>query len=224
MRDVDRGQALLPQRGAHLAAQLGAQRSVKMAERLIEQTDFRLPQEAAPEGDALLLAAGELLDGAIEDFFQIEHAGDVAEPAGVGAIAEQVRPRLAQAPRPAQVLPNRALGHEGGALKHHGHVAAMARDLIDAPAADADFALARLLQPGDEAQQRRLAAAGRSHEGEALAGADGEGDLVEHVDRGSKGFADPFEVDFDAHEHSPPELIKLVSGSIISWAGVFGEG
>ena len=61
-------------------------------------------------------------------------------------------------------------------------------------AVEPDLAGARLLQPGDDAQQRRLAAAGRADEDDELAVRDVEVDVVEHLDR-AEGFRDAAEAE-----------------------------
>ena len=50
----------------------------------------------------------------------------------------------------------------------------------------------RILQPGDDAQQRRLAAAGRADEDDELAILDLEVDALQHLDP-AEGFADVLE-------------------------------
>ena len=189
-----------------------------MPERLIEQTNLRLPQQASAQGDALLLPAGKLLDGAIQVFFEIEHAGDFEQFAGTIAVAEKMGPGGTQVPRPAQILPHGALRHQGRALEHHGDAAAMARRPIDGLPADANFAFARFVQPGDESQQCRLAAAGRAHEREALAGPGGERDLIEHLDRRCESFADLFKLQFDGHVDSPRQSKGMTEGAALCHA------
>ena len=48
---------------------------------------------------------------------------------------------------------------EAVALEHHGHAAGARRHLVDDVAADQDVAARLLLEPADDAQKRRLAAA-----------------------------------------------------------------
>ena len=64
-------------------------------------------------------------------------------------------------------------------LEHHGDVAVLRRDVVDQPLADADLAAGDLLQPGDHAQQGRLAAAGRADQHDELAVGDLEIDAVQ---------------------------------------------
>jgi hypothetical protein len=64
-------------------------------------------------------------------------------------------------------------------LEHHGDVAVLRCDVIDQPFADADLAAGSLLQPGDHAQQRGLAAARRADQDDELAIGDFKIDRVQ---------------------------------------------
>ena len=66
------------------------------------------------------------------------------------------------------------------ALEHHGDVALLGPQRVDDPAVDRDLAGGDLLEAGEHAQQRRLAAAGRADEDDELAVADLDGDAVQH--------------------------------------------
>jgi hypothetical protein len=65
------------------------------------------------------------------------------------------------------------------ALEHHRDAAPRGRELVDALGADEQFAGGDVLEPGDAAQQRRLAAAGRADEDHELAIANLEVDAVQ---------------------------------------------
>ena len=60
VRDVDDGEAQTLLQVADLLAHLAAQPRVEVRQRLVEQQHLRLEHERARDGDALLLAAGEL--------------------------------------------------------------------------------------------------------------------------------------------------------------------
>ena len=85
-------------------------------------------------------------------------------------------------------------------LKHHADVAAHRDDLLgilgQLDAVDDDAAALPVLQPVDAAEQRRLAAAGRAADDDALAARDLQIDVAQHVE-----FAVPFVQadDFDRH-------------------------
>ena len=80
------------------------------------------------------------------------------------------------------------------ALEHHGHVAVLGVDVVDDAVADGDRAVTELLEPGHEAQRRRLAAARGAEQDEELAVGDRQGEVV---DRGglAEALGDPLEAD-----------------------------
>ena len=61
--------------GAHLHAQLG----VEIGQRLVEQEHLGIAHDGAAHGDALALAAGELLRAAREQFGDVEDAGGIVD-------------------------------------------------------------------------------------------------------------------------------------------------
>jgi hypothetical protein len=64
------------------------------------------------------------------------------------------------------------------ALPHQRRVALPRPDVVHQPFAQTDLAASRLLQPGDHAQRRRLAAAAGPHDGDELALVDREIDAA----------------------------------------------
>jgi hypothetical protein len=68
------------------------------------------------------------------------------------------------------------------ALEDHREVAGARREIGDVAAADHDLAGRRLLQPRDQAEQRRLAAPGRPDQHHELAVADLQRDVVDGHD------------------------------------------
>ena len=90
--------------------------------------------------------------------------------------------RVAQLQADAQVLLHRHVRVEGVVLKDHRHVAVLGRQVGDDALADHDLAVGHLFEPGDDAQQRRLAAARRAHEHHELAVADLHGHVVDRED------------------------------------------
>ncbi|MCY1307851.1 hypothetical protein D9M70_578160 [compost metagenome] len=89
-------------------------------------------------------------------------------------------------------------------LEHHGDVAVLRRQLVDAFSGDADLARGDAFKPGDHAQKRRLAAAGWADEHHEFAVADLEIDIVQdRVD--AVGFLDVGDID-GSHESNPQPL------------------
>ena len=74
-------------------------------------------------------------------------------------------------------------------LEHHREAALGRRHVDDVRAVDQDLPAGDVLEPGDQAQQRGLAAAGRADEDDELAVLDLEVDVLDDVDR-PEGFAD----------------------------------
>ena len=60
-------------------------------------------------------------------------------------------------------------GNSAWRLEHHAEAAVARLEIVDDPAVDADLAAVRLLEPGDQAQRRGLAAARRPDEHDELA-------------------------------------------------------
>ncbi len=180
-RDGQAGEQF-PQLSASLLAQLG----VEVAERLVEEDDARLCHDGARQRDALLLAAAEgrgrpafvapelhetqCLRDALDDIGarhapRLEWVGDVVEHG-------HVRP-------------------DGVGLEHHADPALVGRDglgalSITAPhdrVADGDGAGVRRLEPGDTAQQCRLAATARSEQSSDRAVGHVQAHVVERRDQ-----------------------------------------
>jgi hypothetical protein len=74
----------------------------------------------------------------------------------------------------AEIVRNAQMRIEAIALEHHGDIALARAQIVDPPAADQDIAVRRILQAGDHAQQRALAAPGGAEEHREAAAVDGE--------------------------------------------------
>jgi hypothetical protein len=90
---------------------------------------------------------------------------------------------------------------EGVALEDHRDVARARRQIGHVASADPDATARRLLEPGDHAQERRLAAARRPDEDEELAVGDLERDVFDR-DHITELLGDVFEDDL-THPCSP---------------------
>jgi hypothetical protein len=145
---------------AHLHPQLG----VEVGQRLVHQEHLRLADDRPAHGHALALAARQLLGLAVQQVAELQHVGDLGDPA--------VDLGLVHAPD-AQAVGD-VVGHahvrvERVGLEHHGDVAVLGGEGVDHPVADAHGAAADVLQPGDHAQGGALAAARRPYQDEELA-------------------------------------------------------
>jgi hypothetical protein len=153
---------------------------VEVAGGLVGEHDGRVQDEGAGEGDALLLAAGEL-DGVMIHAVTEADAGE--ELAGAReAIAGGV-----EFVREEDVFERGERGDELIGLEDEADgLAADLGELVLGEIADCgpvemDVAGGGRVKAGEEAQERGLAAAGRAHDGDELAPGDGEVEALEDV-------------------------------------------
>jgi hypothetical protein len=111
--------------------------------------------KGSAHGDALTLPARELARLAVEERRKLQDVRGARDPLGdfrLGKAADLEAVR--------HVVAHRHVRIERVVLEDHGDVAVLGLDPVDEPAADADLATRHLLEPGDHAQERGLAAAG----------------------------------------------------------------
>ncbi len=165
MGDVDGGDAEVLLHLLQLVAQLHAQLCVKVGKRLVHADDGRSRHQRAGDGNALLLAAGELRDGLFELIVgKIHLAGDLAHPA-----VDLILFRLLDLQAEGDVVIHRHRGKKRIALEHDADAAVLDGNAGDVAVLDHDAAAGRLDKARDGAQGRRFAAAGGSEEGKELA-------------------------------------------------------
>ena len=109
--------------------------------------------------------------------------------------------RLAQPQPEGDVLGHAQVGVERVVLEDHGDVALLGREVVDDAAADRQRAVGDLLQPGDHAQRRRLAAARGPDEDEQLAVVRLEGEVLHGPDAVRVDLADLLELDLSHGLH-----------------------
>jgi hypothetical protein len=129
---------------------------------------------AASARDSLLLTAGQLswqVIGLVAQADQGQVAAGPVEPFPFGAAAGEVQ-------RQHRVLQRRQRGQQLEELEYHAHVPAppdgqfFLAHQVDPRSADRHRPRGRPVDPGDQVQDRRLAAARRAHDGHQLAGPD----------------------------------------------------
>ena len=86
------------------------------------------------------------------------------------------------------------MGIERVGLEHHGDVAVLRMQLVDAIAGNADLAAGNVLEASNHAQQGGLAAARRADKHDELAVLDPEVDVMQHFD-GAIGLLDVLDID-----------------------------
>jgi hypothetical protein len=177
-----------PEAAVHLVqlgADVTAQAGIEVAERLVEQDQFRSGHESTGERNPLLLPPGQLRRVAIEQRGAVDHRRGLLHP----AFAD---PRL-DPPRPQRVADVLADGHvrpQRVRLEDHADLALVGRP-VDPPfgieddlVAERDPTGARRLQAGEAAQRGRLAAPARTEEDEELALLDLDVQVVHGLGRG----------------------------------------
>ncbi len=197
--DEQRGVAGAVVQLAQPFAQFLAHQRVERAERLVEQQHLRLDGKRAGERHALALAARELRRETPAIALQLDQREQILDPlADLGVRrALSARPRaqaegdvLGDIHVPEQRI---ILEHEADAAPAHRHGERIAAIEQHAPAA-------RLLEPGNDAQQRRLAGAGRPEQRDQFARLDVERDVGERGGAGgAEALADGFDGDGDRH-------------------------
>jgi hypothetical protein len=168
VRDEHDGDADAAQDLGQVGAHARAQERVDVAPGLVHEHEGRLGRERARQGDALLLAARELVRIALAQSAQPDEAERLGD---------------AFAPAPAVDAEADVLGHgqvreERIVLEDHADAATLGRHpgavAGDGRVLEPDLAGVRVLEAGDQAQQRRLAAAARAEERDDLALLDAE--------------------------------------------------
>ena len=144
---------------AHLDAELG----VEVGERLVHQVDLGVADDGAAHGDALALAAGEGGRLAVEELLEVEDAGGLAD-----GLVDGVRVDLAELERERHVVVNAHVRVQRVGLEDHRDVAVLGLDVVDHATVDLEGAGGDVLEAGDHAQRRGLAAAGRADEDDEL--------------------------------------------------------
>ena len=163
MSDVDERAldlvAQLDELGTHLVTQLG----VQVGQRLVHQEDLRITHDGAADGDALTLTAGESLRLTVEVLGNTQDLGS-----GANLTVDLVLGDLLELERKRHVLVHRHIGVQSIALEHHGDVAVLGSDVVDALAIDEHIARGDVLQAGDHAHRRGLTTARRANEDDKL--------------------------------------------------------
>ena len=157
--------------------------TVEVAGRLVREQDRRIHDGRAGESDTLALAARELLRQvglALAEADRIEGGVDLLPPFAARHVGEDHRQ--------LDVLGRRQAPHEVERLKDETDVVAPdlrqlgCAQLADAAAVQPVAAGGRAVETADDVEQRRLARAGRSHDGDVFTLADGLGDPPQGVD------------------------------------------
>ena len=196
--DEQGGDVQLLVQAAEPAAQLLAHLGIERAERLVEQQHARLDRERARKRDALSLAAGELrgvtlgLPIELHEFQELVHA---AANFGLG----RPLPSAFDTQPEGDILEHGEVAEQRVVLEHEADLALTHVRVRGVLAIDDDLARIRKVEPGDDAQERRLSAPRRAEQRHELAGGDVDAHPVER-DEAAEGLADV--LNFDGHAAS----------------------
>ena len=150
---------------------------VEVAGRLVGQDQRRLGHERAGDGHALLLAAGELARLVVETLAESDalqrRGGERARVAlAAAAVVEQRQLDVLERAGARQEI--EALEDEAELLVADGGERVLV-EAVDAHAVEQVRAVGRRVEAAEDVHQRRLAGAGRAHDGDELARRDGRG-------------------------------------------------
>ena len=164
-------------------AQLTAQLGVEARQRLVEQEGGRVGDQSAGERDALGFSAGTLVRHFFEQMADTHHLRHFAH-----AVYALLRRHLFHAQAELDVLRNVLVREQGVALEHHAEPAVARFQVVDHAPVDADLAGSRILEAGDHAQRRGLAATGGADKDDELAVLDGESQVFHRFDGAERLF------------------------------------
>jgi hypothetical protein len=161
--------------GFEFAANLLAQVRIERGERLVEEEDFGVEDETSSEGDALFFTAAEFRRFSFGLAADLQHLQD-----GRDAPSRVVKLRGRQvAEAELDVVADGEVGEEGVVLKDGADAAFEGPESGEGAAVEEDVAARGDFEAGDEAEGGGLAATGGAEEGEELAFADGEREVVD---------------------------------------------
>ena len=173
---VDGGRAELQMKTLQLRAHGDAQLGIEIAQRLVHQEHHGVAHHRPPERDPLPLPAREMARLAVEKMTDLENLRDL------GDLAAELLSRCTPHPQAVgDIVEHVHVGIERIALEHHGDVPFAGAHQVHPPLAEQDAAPGNLLEAGDHAQQRGLAAAARPQQGDETLGREGQLHVPHHM-------------------------------------------
>ena len=173
VRDVDGGRSDLGQKLFQLGAHLQPEQRVEIAQRLVHQQHLRLHRDGARHRHALPLTAAHLRRVAVEHRLDVQQLRRPPHPVFYLRLLLLLHPQAK-----GDIVVDVHMREDGVALKDHGDAPFPRGQVGDVPPADADPAFVRHAEPGDGAEQRRLAAAAGTQQHHELMLGDDERDVV----------------------------------------------
>ena len=159
-----------------------------------------MADEGPGDGDELLLAAGQAGDRPVLKALEGHHFQKL-----VDLLLDLVPGDAALAQGEGDVFKDVQMGEQGVALEDGVDVALVGGDVVDALAQEEHVALVRLLEAADDAQDRGLAAAGGTQQGEEFVVVDVQTDVLQHRLAAVEGLGDVFELDDLLHGMTPTD-------------------
>ena len=157
------------------SAQAVAQARIECCKGLVEQDQARLGSKRTGHGDALLLAARELVGAAMAEAPEPDQLEQVGHALPAAAAARQPE---------ADVLGDAEMGEEQAFLRHVADAPAVRRDVVlrvvERVAVERDPPAIRLVEACDQAQERRLARSRRAEHGGEAARRHCQGDVGQY--------------------------------------------
>ena len=186
--DKDAGHMQLIVQAAQPAAQLFAHLGIQSAKGFIQQQHLRLHGQGAGQGDALALAARQLGRKALGHPVQLHQREQLHHPGADLRLAGALFFGL-HAQAKGHVVKHGHVLEQGVVLKHKTHAALAHMHPCGVLPGKVDAAAVRRFQPGDDAQQRGLAAARRPQQSHQFARGDVQIDIAQGV-KIAKAFVD----------------------------------
>src|SRR5438105_1706920 len=210
--DEDHGQTEFALQLLQLELHRLPQLLVERAERFVAKQHPRFDHDGAGQGDALLLAPGELAGAAIlvpDELHLCQRIGDLAGNRGAF--------HAAHAQTEGNVFTDRAMRKQSIVLEYHSHVALIRRHMRDIDPTDLDDAFGRRLEAGYHSERRRLAAAGGSQQREEFPLPNAHIDGIDGARVAVIGLGDGNDVDTGAHARK----MRLTRESISSLRALY---
>jgi hypothetical protein len=199
VRDDQKRHAQLVLQADQLELRVLTQLLVERAQGLIEQQQLGPLDQRARERHALLLAAGQLVRlalGEAAELHEFQHGGHAL---GDLRLRHAV---LLQAE--GDILLDVHVRKQRVGLEHHVHGPLVRRHARHVLAVDQNAAGTRCFEAAEHAQQRGLAAAGRSQQAENLALIDLQADVIDRLEIAER-FGDAFDLHIGAGGRIPPQ-------------------
>ena len=194
--------------GPHFHAQLG----IQVGQRLVEQKQLWLTGEGAAHRHPLALAAAELGGATVEQMFDLQHGGDLADALLALGLGD-----FSHFQRKTDVVGHAHRGVERVALKDHRNVALGGGHANDVALTDAYRPFGGFFQARDDVQQRAFATARRPDQNQKFARGHVNVDALEHFDLFvalAKGFAYALNVQCRCHDVCSFEIQPLTAPAV----------